>query len=251
MIDLHIHIMPGVDDGAQDYEDSISMAEIALDCGIRTICATPHANQMGRYENFYTPDFSKRYERLREVLRESALPLRVLEGQEIMASEDMAQKILDGRLISLNGTQYYLVEFPFGAGPDWITDRLAEIIRIGATPLIAHVERYHCVQQDPGYVYDWIQMGCATQMNKGSIMGRFGRRIQQTCVPLLNYELIHCMASDAHGSAHRTPWMQDTYEFMERHYDADYAERLFDRNPRRILSGKTIRNYAREPSFFA
>lgn len=250
MVDLHIHIMPDVDDGAQDYEDSIDMAEIALNCGIHTICATPHANQMGRYENFYMPDLSRRYERLQEILHENALPLKILKGQEIMATEDMIQKILDGRLISLNKTQYYLVEFPFGASPDWITERLEEILRIGATPLIAHVERYHCVQYDSGYVYDWIQMGCATQMNKGSIMGRFGKRVQQVCIPLLNYELIHCMASDAHGASRRTPWMQDAYEIIERNFDTDYAERLFDRNPRRILSGKTIRNYAREPSFF-
>lgn len=250
MLDLHIHIIPGVDDGAQDYEDSIGMAELAWECGIRTICATPHANQMGRYENFYTAEFARRFERLQGMVKANGLPLQILEGQEIMASDDMVRKILEGKLISLNGTQYYLVEFPFGASPDWISDRLEDILQIGGTPLIAHVERYHCVQSDPGYVYDWIAMGCATQMNKGSVQGRFGQRVMQTCVPLLNYELIHCMASDAHGPIRRTPWMQDAYEFIQQHFDTEYAERLFDKNPRHILSGKTLRNFAREPSFF-
>ena len=250
MLDLHIHIIPGVDDGSQDYEDSIGMAELAWECGIRTICATPHANQLGRYENFYSTEFSRRYDRLEEMLKSHGLPIQILEGQEIMASDDMVQKIQEGKLISLNRTQYYLIEFPFESSPDWITDRLEDILRIGGTPLIAHVERYHCVQLDPGYVYDWIQMGCATQMNKGSVLGRFGQRVKQVCAPLLNYELIHCMASDAHSPVHRTPWMKDAYEFIQRHFDIEYAERLFDKNPRRILSGKTIPNFAMEPSFF-
>ena len=248
MLDLHIHILPGVDDGAQDYEDSIGMAELALKCGIRTVCATPHANQMGRYENFYTYEFSRRYDRLQEMLRSNQLPLQILEGQEIMASDDMLEKILDGRLISLNGTQYYLVEFPFGADPDWITDRLEDILSIDATPLIAHVERYYCVQYDPGFVYDWIQMGCVTQMNKGSIFGRFGSDVREVCMPLLNYELIHCMASDAHGPVRRTPWMRDAYEFLTKHFDLDYAEQLLTINPRNILNGRSVKNYARDPS---
>lgn len=250
MLDLHIHILPGVDDGAQDYEESIGMAKLAWECGIDTICVTPHANQMGRYENFYTPDFSRRFDRLQEMLRTYKLPIRILEGQEIMASNDMLHKIRDGRLISLNKTQYYLIEFPFESDPNWISDRLEDLLRFGGTPLVAHVERYKCVQYNPGYVYDWIQMGCATQMNKGSMLGRFGQIVQKACVPLLNFELIHCIASDAHGPNLRTPWMQDAYEFIARNYDKDYAENLFDRNPRRILSGKTIRSYAREPSIY-
>lgn len=250
MIDLHIHILPGADDGAQDYEESIGMAEHLWNCGIRTICATPHANQRGRYENYYSSEFSRRYVRLEEMLRSYNLPIRILEGQEIMASEDMIRKIRDGELISLNNTQYYLVEFPFESNPNWIADRLEEVIRFGATPLVAHVERYLCVQFDPRYVYDWIQMGCATQMNKGSILGRFGQRVQQVCVPLLNFELIHCFASDAHGPIRRTPWMLDAYELIAKSFDTDYADRLFDRNPKRILSGKTIRSYARNPSYY-
>ena len=247
MVDLHSHILPGVDDGAQDYEDSIGMASLAWESGIHTICATPHANQMGRYENFYNAELSRHYDRLQEMLRISKVPVRILEGQEIMASDDMIRKIKDGRLISLNKTQYYLVEFPFEAIPNWITDRLEDILRFGGTPLVAHVERYRCVQYDPRYVYDWIQMGCATQMNKGSILGRFGKSVQNVCAPLLNFELIHCVASDAHGFNRRTPWMREAYEVIARNFDKEYAESLFRRNPERILSGKTIRSYAREP----
>ena len=214
MLDLHIHILPGVDDGAQDYDDSIGMAEIAIESGVDTIVVTPHANQIGRFENFYTAEFARRYERLEEMFRSNRLGLNILEGQEIMASNDMSEKIQDGRLISLNHTQYYLIEFPFDSNPEWIADRLMDVIVLGKTPLIAHVERYYCVQNDPSYVYDWIEMGCLTQLNKGSIFGKFGKSAQQASIPLLNYELIHCVASDAHSPIQRTPWLKGVEQFL-------------------------------------
>ncbi len=247
MLDIHMHILPGVDDGAQDYEDSIGMAKLALESGVTTIVATPHANQMGRFENFYTIDFARRFDRLEDMLRSNHIELNLLEGQEIMASDDMLEKIQDGRLIGLNHTQYYLIEFPFDALPSWIADRLTDVLIIDKIPLIAHVERYHCVQYDPSYVYDWIEMGCLTQMNKGSVFGKFGRNAQQASIPLLNYELIHCIASDAHSSVFRTPWLKDIESFLTENYDSGYAKRLLERNPYRIVTGQEVPNYAVDP----
>lgn len=240
MLDIHIHIIPGVDDGAQDYDDTIRMAKLALRSGVTAIVATPHANQMGQFENFYTSEFSRRFERVEEMLRINRLGLRVLEGQEIMASDDIADKIKDGRLIGLNHTQYYLIEFPFDSDPDWITDRLRDVLKLGKIPLIAHVERYFCVQYDPGYVYDWVRMGCVTQMNKGSVFGKFGKGAKRASVPLLNDELINCIASDAHSSVQRTPWMGDIQEFLIEKYDWDYADRLLNDNPYRIVTGREV-----------
>lgn len=247
MLDIHIHILPGVDDGAQDYDDSLRMAELAVECGVTAIVATPHANQMGRFENFYTPEFARRYDRLEEMMRSSHIGLTVLEGQEIMASDDMLEKILDGKLIGLNHTQYYLIEFPFDSRPDWIADRLIDILSLGKTPLIAHVERYHCVHYDPSYVYDWIELGCLTQMNKGSVFGKFGSTVQEACIPLLNYELIHCIASDAHSPIQRTPWLRDIYQFLKDNFDEEYASRLLESNPYRIVTGQSVPTYAIDP----
>ncbi len=247
MLDIHMHILPGVDDGAQDYEDSIGMAELALNSGVTTIVATPHANQTGRYENYYSSEFSRRIDRLEEMLLSNHLKLRLLEGQEIMASDDMSEKILDGRLIGLNHTQYYLIEVPFDANPGWIEDRLMDIIVLRKIPVIAHVERYYCVQYDPSYVYDWIEMGCLTQMNKGSVFGKFGRDAQQACVDLLNYELIHCIASDAHSPIQRTPWLRDIQKFLVENFDQEYASRLLESNPYRIITGQTVPSYAVDP----
>lgn len=247
MLDIHIHILPGVDDGAQDYDDAIDMAGIAIESGVTTIIATPHANQMGRFENFYTAEFARRYDRLEEMLRSNRLALNVLEGQEIMASDDMSEKIKDGRLIGLNHTQYYLIEFPFESNPNWIADRLIDVLALGKIPIIAHVERYYCVQYDPSYVYDWIEMGCLTQMNKGSVFGKHGKGAQHACIPLLNYELIHCIASDAHSPMQRTPWLRDIQSFLIENFDQSYANRLLESNPYRIATGQTVPTYALDP----
>ena len=247
MFDIHMHILPGVDDGAQDYEDAIEMAEIALESGVTTIVATPHANQRGRFENYYTPEFARRFDRLKEMLRSSHLKVNLLEGQEIMASDDMQSKIRDGRLVGLNHTQYYLIEVPFDSKPGWIEDRLMDVLMLGLTPIIAHVERYYCVQYDPSYVYEWIDMGCLTQMNKGSIFGRFGNDAQRASILLLNYELIHCIASDAHTPQQRTPWLKDTQDFLIENYDQEYAYRLLESNPYKIVTGQTVPSYAMDP----
>ena len=247
MIDIHIHILPGVDDGAQDYDDALGMAELALESGVTMIVATPHANQKGRFENYYNQEFAKRYDRLEAMFRSNRLGLNLLVGQEIMASDDMSEKIQDGRLISLNHTQYYLIEFPFDSNPNWISERLTDVLILGKTPLIAHVERYHCVQYDPSYVYDWIQMGCLTQMNKGSVFGKFGRSAQQASIPLLNFELIHCIASDAHSPVQRTPWLKDIRDFLSEKFDQEYADRMLRLNPYKIVTGQTVPDFAIDP----
>lgn len=247
MVDIHMHILPNVDDGAQTYDDSIGMAKLAIESGVTTIVATPHANQRGRFENYYTPEFARQFDRLEEMLQSSKIGINLLEGQEIMASEDMVQKILDGRLISLNHTQYYLIEVPFDSNPSWIEDRLIDVLALGKIPLIAHVERYYCVQYDPSYVYDWIEMGCLTQMNKGSVFGKFGKEAQKISIQLLNYELIHCIASDAHSPVQRTTWLRDIQQFLSEHFDQGYADRLLDRNPYRIVTGQNVPSYAIDP----
>lgn len=240
MVDLHIHILPGVDDGSRDYADSIHMAAIALDCGVDTIVATPHANQMGRFENFWSDAMHERFQKLRAIIREEQLPLRILTGMEIMASNDMKEKVRDGRLIGLNHTDRYLVEFPFDAPAEWIRLRLRDLLELGKTPLVAHVERYYCVQDDPLLVAGWLMMGCFTQINKGSIDGRFGTHAKDAAMFVLEHDLVTCVASDAHRPYIRTPWMGETQEFLARRYGEEHMLDLCERNPRRIITGKKV-----------
>lgn len=240
MIDLHVHILPGLDDGAQDMEDALGLAELALEGGVDTLVATPHSNQEGRFENYDTPQLREVYRRLQEELNKEKLPLKLLLGMEIFASEDMREKIEEGKLIGLNQTDYYLVEFPFESDPYRIGGYLEDILDCGKIPLIAHPERYYCVQEYPALVYEWLRMGCLSQINKGSLFGKFGRHAHDTVQVLLKNQLVTCVASDAHSPYMRTTYMADAREYLEDRYGEEPAYRLLTKNPKTILRGERI-----------
>lgn len=240
MIDLHIHIIPGIDDGSQEMEDSIMMAEIAVESGTDIVVATPHANWNHGFKNYWDAELESRFYALQKEINKNRLPLKVLYGMEIMSNEGMGKKIKEGKLISLNSSNRYLVEFPFDSNSSWITARLIEVLEAGGQPLIAHVERYHAVQRNPDLVYEWLQMGCLTQINKGSLFGRFGRQSKKVLEPLIECDLITCVASDAHNPFQRTPWMGDAEEYLIDHYGLAYQKHLMENNPRRIVFGEEI-----------
>lgn len=240
MIDLHAHILPGVDDGADDLEVSLEMAAMAAESGVSILVATPHSNQIGRFENFYDEKLSAKFRALKSEVKKHGIPLEILEGMEIFASEDMGIKIKKGFLRGINRSDYYLVEFPFEADPWWIGQCLEGIFDQGKIPLIAHPERYFCVQDYPGLVYEWLQSGCLIQMNKGSILGRFGREVRDAAETLLLYDLISCVASDAHSFDMRTPHMGLVREHLEQNGGSAYARHVLYENPRLILSNRRI-----------
>lgn len=240
MIDIHTHILPGVDDGADDLEESLAMAELALEGGTEEIVITPHSNQPGRFENFYLDSLTKIFDTFEKAVIDRNLPLKLYRGMEIYASGDVAEKICDGRLIGLGGSDYYLIEFPFGIGAEDMGDVLESVLNIGKVPLIAHPERYACVQYNPGILYEWMEMGCLSQINKGSLYGKFGRGAAKTAGILLDFELVSCIASDAHSSVRRTPYMGEIRENIEERYDPDYTRKLFLDNPKAVLENRQI-----------
>lgn len=238
LIDLHTHILPGVDDGAGCFRDAREMAGLSVESGVGVVVATPHANQPGRFENYDTPALRERFLRLEEELAGAGSPLKLLMGMEIMASLDVAEKIGDGRLLSLNGSDYYLLEFPFDAPGRWIQDRLEEVLALGKTPIIAHPERYACVQESPRWMSRWSGEGCLAQLNKGSISGQMGRRAARAARALLDGGLAACVASDAHSATGRTTYLEDLRYFLADAYGVAAARRLLAENPRRILENK-------------
>ncbi len=240
MIDLHVHIMPEVDDGSDGIEESIAMAEIAIDGGTHDIVVTPHSNQGGRFENFISKPLIDAFENLEKKIGEQNLPIQLYRGMEIMASSDIVEKMKLGKVISLNDSRYYLIEFLFTENAENMKTVLESVLRLGKIPLIAHPERYECIKKEPALLYEFMSLGCCSQINKGSILGNFGSTTQKIAETLIKNDLITCIASDAHSSLSRTPFMGDIKNFITEQYGEDYAKKLLCDNPRAILEDKDI-----------
>lgn len=248
MIDLHLHILPGVDDGALNMEEAFRMAEIALRSGTDRVIATPHCNHPFRAKGFHAEQLKKLFVLFRNELKKRGLPLKVYDGMEIYVDENTGSLIQEGKLFGLNHGKYYLLEFPFDADPAWIDDRLNEIASPDVIPLLAHVERYHCAQRDPGIIYRWLRGGCEIQVNKGSFFGVFGKAAQNTANVAIENGLISCIASDAHDSEGRTPWMRDIKNYLIKNYNKEIASLLLKEYPARILKSLDIPEHGQWPS---
>lgn len=240
MIDLHIHIMPGVDDGSDSMEESVRMARMAVESGVHTVAVTPHCNIPEEFDNYDGRQYRERLKLLQQELKRKGLGLKVCCGMEVFGTMEVPRLLEEGRLATLNDGKYLLVEFAFEEDLRLIWHVLEGILRQGYTPLIAHPERYFYVARDPQLVYEWIQMGCRLQMNKGSILGRFGRQIGRLSMELLEHEVISCVASDAHGSRQRTPHMGEVRDFLEMEFGPDCPELLMEENPARILDSREV-----------
>lgn len=247
MIDLHTHILPGLDDGAECLDDSLNLAELALAGNTDTLVATPHSNQIGLFENYASHALEQVFREFKIALMRARIPLQVSLGMEIFATADMEEKIRCGKLISLNHSRYYLVEFAFDEEPSMIRLYLEQIFAAGGVPLIAHPERYFCVQDYPSLVYEWLRMGSFAQINRGSLFGRFGRHSAQTAEVLLQNKLVTCVASDAHSPHMRTTYMGDAKEYLSDQFGDDEMYRLMVENPGRIVRNLHITEHGRPP----
>lgn len=238
MIDIHAHILPGIDDGASNWNEAVHMAQMAVDGGVSAMIVTPHCNM--RYQNFYTPDLIEHKRHFQNMLREYQIPLKLYSGMEIMGSYDVGQQLRAGRLATLNDSRYPLVEFHFTGSGQEETEILDSILRHGYRPIVAHPERYLYVQEQPELLNTWGEMGCLFQINRGSLLGRFGQRAEELSYSMVDRGYADVVASDAHSATQRTPWMADVREMLEEEFSQEVAYTLLEKNPRRILEDQDM-----------
>lgn len=234
MIDIHSHIIPGVDDGASSLEEAIEMIMMAIDQDVNKIILTPHSNQRHRFENYY-PKIKEDYKNLVNEVKKLNLDIDLYLGMEIFASEDIVQKIQNKQLIGLNFSQYYLLEFPFHASSNDISSILNQVLELNIIPIIAHPERYDCIINKPETVLFWVKMGCLLQVNQGSLFNYFGKKVKQTAHILLRNKLAHFIASDCHDIEFRIPLTQDIQDLLELTYGMDYTYDLLYWNAKKFL----------------
>lgn len=240
LVDIHIHILPGLDDGSQSLADSIQMARIAVHSGVGTMVVTPHANQRGRFENYATPYMETIYQQFCQAIRREKIPLQVIPGMEIFASTDIVQLISCHKLCPIGRTHYFLIEFPFGAHSEAITKTLRNMLTQRLVPVIAHPERYVCVQNCPQLVALWRELGCVVQVNRGSLQGKFGKLCQRAAQNLLTNNLIDVFGSDAHGVFHRTPELHSLVDYLVWQEGERKAERLLVENPQLLIHDQSL-----------
>lgn len=240
MVDIHSHMLPGVDDGARNMEEALIMADMAVQSGVTAMAVTPHSNERGGFVNYESQYLRECFLELQYVLQEEGIPLKIYRGMEVSASFDLADKLHDNKIITLNDSGYLLVEFLFDEEPWMMEAVVKDVLASGRIPVIAHPERYACVQEKPDMVEKLLERGALFQMNKGSILGRFGSREAFTADKLLHKNAYACIASDAHRPHMRTTRMAEVKSYISRKFSELQADILLCRNPMNILENKEI-----------
>lgn len=240
MVDIHCHILPGLDDGADNIEESLRMARLAVDGGTQAIIATPHCNIPDSFENYFGRDYAEIFNAFKEKLRAEDIPLKIYPGHEIFSSENIGALIKKRRLLTLAGSDYPLVEFGFTEAAESVYEKLRMLVAEGLTPIVAHPERYGFVAEDDFAPYRLKALGCLLQINKGSLKGNFGREAYTASAYILENELADFVASDAHSPYMRTPYLADAYELISEAHSRDYADLLLKTNPAAVIQNKKI-----------
>jgi len=197
MIDIHTHILPGVDDGASDMRESLKIIEKGLKEGIKTFVLTPHIKDdsaWGKIDNI-----KEIFLALVKECKKNGLDVKLLLGAELLLVPDIVEKIKNNILVTIGGEgKYILLELPFSQLPIYTENILFGLLTKGIIPIISHIERYLYLRRDLDMIHRWIDQGIMTQINTGSLTGKYGWTIKQTAKKLLKEKLVHTMASDVH-----------------------------------------------------
>ncbi|PLT31778.1 tyrosine-protein phosphatase [Peribacillus deserti] len=239
MIDLHSHILPGVDDGANSIEESLELARLAVKEGIQTLYATPH-HKNGSYVN-ERKSILKASESLNKVMQDEKIPLKIMPGQEVRIYGEIAEDVEKAELL-LIGTQhgqYLLVELPSGHVPRYTERVLFDIQLLGITPIIVHPERNAEIIERPDILFNLVDKGALTQVTASSVTGYFGKKIKKFSHDLISANLTHFIASDAHNTKSRSFNMIQTYDEIEKEYGIDMIY-LFKENAEAVLLGDSV-----------
>lgn len=238
MIDLHVHILPGVDDGAANIETSVMMAQMAAADGIDIVVATPHVLK-GAFDN-NREDIRLQVDDLQGRLVQQGVKLQVRPGAEYYLEVDLPELMAKGELLTLNDSGYLLVELPATLVPEHTGQVLYELQLQGAMPVIAHPERNAGFMRCPQLLQDLIDRGVLAQVTAASVTGVFGRTVRQTALSFIEKGLVQVLASDAHSLNGRAPVLARAADEVSRYWGRDVAQALVKDNPLSILEGSPL-----------
>lgn len=237
MIDIHCHILPGIDDGAKTIEDSLKMAKEAVSEGVHKIIATPHLVR-NRYENYKQTIFAK-VEEVNSALEAEKINLKILPGQEPRIDGDLLAGMDKGEVISLAGTNYLFVEFPSSHVPRYSEQLFYDLQVNGLIPIIVHPERNQEIMERPDVLFQLIEKGALSQVTAASICGGFGKKIKGFSEQLIEFNLAHFIASDAHNTDTRPFRMVEAFNQVRAKFGQD-MEFLLKENAELLVEGKNV-----------
>lgn len=239
MIDIHSHLLPGIDDGAQTIEESIVLAKQAVLEGVKHVILTPHHYNHQFINHKY--DVIQASEDLQAIYDKEGIALTVYPAQEIRIKETLLDDILyqDDYLSLDEGGKYYLIEMPTKTIPDYALNMVKEMVQNGITPVIAHPERNHVFAKDFKVLRRFIEAGCLGQLTSHSYIGAYGDTLRQISQDMIRQNLVHVIASDAHHITKRPIKMKDAYVQLEKDFDSETVM-YFKQNAKDIINGDEI-----------
>jgi protein-tyrosine phosphatase len=238
VIDLHCHILPGVDDGSRSLEESLYMARTAVEDGIHTVVATAHSLN-GIHTN-RVEEIAQKVQAFKKILARDQIPLRLFFAIEVHICPHLLAHIKKGDAGTVNSSgKYLLLELPSQTIPPGIKDEVFSLKLHGITPIIVHPERNAFIRKDPDILFDLVTMGALSQVTAMSITGAFGLEVRHATERLLKRRLCHVIASDAHSADTRPPILSRAVEkAADLLGSSEEAEAMVTRVPAAILAGK-------------
>ncbi|MDD4850389.1 MAG: capsular biosynthesis protein [Gemmiger sp.] len=219
LVDLHCHILPGIDDGAKTIEDSAALLQQELKDGVAGIVFTPHFYYERTTPALFVENRKQAFRQVANYAKQNKLPLAAKLGAEVYFTRVLPT--LELSHLAFAGTRYILIELPTTHHPGGIEDTLFEICQQGYTPILAHVERYPYVTEDPTLLYNWVSSGVLAQINaSGLLRGGPGARLLHK---YMGWNLVHLICSDAHSMAHRPPNLRAAYDLLPQAVAHDFS----------------------------
>jgi len=235
MIDIHSHILPGIDDGSKSWDMTLEMCRLAIRDGITHIVATPHADNSYAYSR----------DRVREVIAELDAKIGAQLAFSIgcdfhLSYENIEDAITHPNRYTIASKQYLLVELSDYGIPPQMSDSLFKLQSVGMVPIITHPERNAILQRRPEPVLEWVDAGCLVQVTASAVTGYWGPIARRLAIWLLDHDAVHVLATDAHDDKNRPPILSEARDGVSKRFDADVARALVVDNPAAIVAGQPL-----------
>ncbi len=239
VIDIHQHVLPAVDDGARNLEQTLEMLRICQKQDIETVIATPHFDRY-QYRSERT-DLSLLLEKVKDASVREGITVKVFLGGEVFSEPGIYQRLKKGRIPTLAGSRYVLMEYGYEESFSEIQKSVQKLAEYGYTAILAHPERYACIRQDSNRLLELKEdFRTLVQINASDLSGEAGFWMKRYCQRLLKKDMIDFIATDAHNASGRAPLIQKCVQYVVDKKGQDYAERIFWHNPQKVILNKRL-----------